>query len=258
MRQHLAVRRAAARGQRHQQRALEPAAVLVAALEVHVGWPRQLGVARQHRFVARTGVEPDVENVALALERVPPHDGHVRPAGQELLDRPLVPGVGAVLLEHAPRPCRPAPCVSTRLAARRAVDARESARPRRAGARCTSPAGSTTMLKMRSRPQAGNPLHLVVDGVLRRLAQRRAAGRRRTAIAGVAVHADEPLRRGEEDHRVVAAPAVRVLVRERFPMPQPARARAAPPRPSGSRRTRAAPPKSSTVSRKCPPGPIGA
>ncbi len=36
----------------------------------------------------------------------------------------------------------------------------------------------------------------------------------------LAVQADEPLRRGEEDHRVVAAPAVRVLVRERLPMPE--------------------------------------
>src|SRR6185295_19786127 len=31
-----------------------------------------------------------------------------------------------------------------------------------------------------------------------------------------------PLRRGEEDHRVMAAPAVRVLVRERLAMPKPA------------------------------------
>ena len=38
----------------------------------------------------------------------------------------------------------------------------------------------------------------------------------------VAVQPDEPLRRGEEDHRVVAAPAVRVLVLERLAVPEPA------------------------------------
>ena len=43
--------------------------MLVAAFEVDVGRPRQLGPDRQHRLVARAGVEPDVEDVHLALER---------------------------------------------------------------------------------------------------------------------------------------------------------------------------------------------
>ena len=42
-----------------------------------------------------------------------------------------------------------------------------------------------------------------------------AAGRR-----GFAVHGDEPLRRGQEDHRVVAAPAVRIAVAELGAMPE--------------------------------------
>ena len=78
-----------------------------------------------------------------------------------------------------------------------------------------------TMLKMRSRPQRRDPFHLMVDGVPRRLAQRP----RLAVVAGddrLAVQAHEPLRRGQEDHRVVAAPAVRVLVRERLPVPEPA------------------------------------
>ena len=37
----------------------------------------------------------------------------------------------------------------------------------------------------------------------------------------LAVHAHEPLGGGEEDHRVVTAPAVRVLVLERFAVPEP-------------------------------------
>ena len=42
------------------------------------------------------------------------------------------------------------------------------------------------------------------------------------AISRFTVQADEPLRRRQEDDRVVAAPAVRVLVRERLAMPEPA------------------------------------
>ena len=62
-------RRRAARAETDEQRALEPAAVLVAALEVEVRRPGQLRPERQHRLVARARVEPDVEDVVLALER---------------------------------------------------------------------------------------------------------------------------------------------------------------------------------------------
>ena len=95
-----------------------------------------------------------------------------------------------------------------------------------------------TMLKMRSRPQAGIHFTWWSMACCAACAQRP----RLAVLAGddrVAVHPDEPLRRGEEDHRVVAAPAVRVLVLEVLAVPQPRRARAAPPRPSGWRRTRA-------------------
>ena len=102
----------------------------------------RFGVARQHGLVARPGVEPDVEDVALALERRAAARRARQAGGQELLDRPLVPGVGAVLVEHRRRllderrssapprrtSCSPPP---------------GSARPTRAGARCTSRAGSS-------------------------------------------------------------------------------------------------------------------
>ena len=93
----------AARAEADEQRALEPAAMLVAALEVDVGRPGQLGPGGQHRLVARPGVEPDVEDVALAFERgaAARRAGHA--LGDELLDRPLVPGVGAVHVEDAGR-----------------------------------------------------------------------------------------------------------------------------------------------------------
>jgi hypothetical protein len=69
-------------------------------------------------------------------------------------------------------------------------------------------------------PPRRDPLHLVIDGVLRRSAQR-AALAVFARDGRVAVHAHEPLRRGQEDDRVVAAPAVRVLVLELLAVPQP-------------------------------------
>ena len=76
---------------------------------------------------------------------------------------------------------------------------------------------------MRSWPQAGIHFTSWSIGVERRL---RAAScgscRHRTRNRRFAVHADEPLRRRQEDDRIVAAPAVRVLMRERLAMPQPA------------------------------------
>ena len=67
----------------------------------------------------------------------------------------------------------------------------------------------------------GNPLHLVIDRVQRRLAQ----GLRRVAVGRddrLAVHPHEPLRRRQEDDGVVAAPAVRVAVLVRLVVPEPA------------------------------------
>ena len=64
-----------------------------------------------------------------------------------------------------------------------------------------------------------DPLDLVVDRVERRLAQRRLPA---VDAPASPIEVDEPLRRREEDHRVVAAPAVRILVRERLAVPQPA------------------------------------
>ena len=102
----------------HQHRALEPAAVLVVALEVEVGRPAQFRVDGQHGLVARARVEPDVEDVLLALERRPAARRAREPGRQEVLDRALVPGLGAVLLEQRGRLRRPAaasawPCRTT-------------------------------------------------------------------------------------------------------------------------------------------------
>ena len=61
--------------------------------------------------------------------------------------------------------------------------------------------------------------NMVVDCVAGRIAQRP-----RLAVLAedhrVAVHPHEPLRRGQEDHRLVAAPAVRVLMLELRRVPE--------------------------------------
>ena len=124
-----------------EQRALEPAAMLIASLEVHVRRPRQLAAERQHRLVARSGVEPDVQNVALALELGAATGRAGESVRNEFRERALVPRVGAIDVEHAGGAFDELGC-QQRLAALHAVDGRDRERPRRADARCTSRADS--------------------------------------------------------------------------------------------------------------------
>ena len=128
----------------------------------------------------------------------------------------------------------------------------ESAHPRRAGARCTSRGGSRACSTAGRVPTPGSTRPRG-----RRL-RARAARSVRVGTAEHAVHPDEPLRRREEDHRVVAAPAVRVRVLERLAVPQARRAPRAPLDVTGFASNTRCPPNSSTVSRKWPPGPTGA
>src|SRR5712692_9731594 len=61
----LAVRRFALQSDADQQRAMEPAAILIAAFQIHIGGPRQAVFRRQNGEMAGSGVEPDIENVSL-------------------------------------------------------------------------------------------------------------------------------------------------------------------------------------------------
>src|SRR3974390_2280931 len=56
----------------HQQRTLEPSAVLIATPDVHVRWPRQSEALVEHGEVARSGIEPNVENVVFLAEFTAP------------------------------------------------------------------------------------------------------------------------------------------------------------------------------------------
>ena len=156
VREHRAVRGAAVRRRRGQQRAVEPAAVLVAALEVEVGGPAQVRARLEHGRVADAGLEPHVEDVGLLDAAVVPAAAGQRRAGrQELLGRALEPGVGA-LGRRTARSTRSNDRVveQQRLAALLAVEDRDRHAP---GALARdAPVGPVRdHAEMRLRPQAG-------------------------------------------------------------------------------------------------------
>ncbi len=98
MRQHGPVGRAAVGDDAGQQRAVEPAPVLVRAFQVQIGGPP---LARlEHRGIAHPGFEPDVEDVALFLEIASAAVRAGRSGRQQVGRRPFEPDVGAVRLHH--------------------------------------------------------------------------------------------------------------------------------------------------------------
>ena len=183
---------------------------------------------------------------------VPPHVGHASPGGRNSVGRPLVPGVGAVRRRTPTPPARPAPASGP---PRRTSCSPPpgSARPTRAGARCTSRGGSRHVVDAVAAPGR--------DPLRRRGRWPRAPASRSVRVlpadGRLAVHADEPLRRREEDHRVVAAPAVRIRCWKVSRCQSRPRSFSASSILGFASKTRW-PPNSSTVSRKCRPGPTGA
>jgi hypothetical protein len=163
------------------------------------------------------------------------------PLGQELLDGPLVPRVGAVL-SNTPAARSTSAVVSTARRTR-AGHGRDRHAPRALPR--DAPVGPV-------RDHVVNPL----------LAPRRqplhpADRLERTGPQVGAVHRDEPLRCREEDHRVVAPPAVRVLVvvvSRCHSRPRSASAAST----FGFASNTCSPANSPTSSRKCRPGSTGA
>src|ERR1043165_6736430 len=84
------------------QRRLEPAAMLLVALEVDVGGPGQLRPRPQHGDLRAARVEPDVENVALLA--VLALDALRARRAVEVGRRAVEPGVGAFALEELLHP----------------------------------------------------------------------------------------------------------------------------------------------------------
>src|SRR5262245_59782171 len=70
MRHHRLVRRSIPCSYGGQQRAIEPATMLVASFEVQVGRPRQVGMRFQYSGMADTGIEPYIQNIHLLHEAV--------------------------------------------------------------------------------------------------------------------------------------------------------------------------------------------
>ena len=97
MRHHRLVRSAAARAASFEQRGLEPAAMLVGALEIKLSRPGEVLALLKHEGVGAPGVEPDIENVVDLLPIVRIGDEAFKEA---LLGALLEPGIGALLLER--------------------------------------------------------------------------------------------------------------------------------------------------------------
>ena len=154
---------------------------------------------------------------------VPPHCRTGQPGSDELLEGPLVPRVGAVLVEDR-RGALDQVRRQDRLAAGRAIHRRDRHAPRPLAR--DAPVG--TVRQHVEDPVAAprrDPPDVPIDGLQAGLPQRAALGaaaavRRGALDERLAIHADEPLRRRQEDHRVVAAPAVRIRMGEILPVPE--------------------------------------
>ena len=204
---HLPVRRRAPRAETDQQRALEPAAVLVGAFEVQRQRPAQLRVVELHAFVARSGIEPDIEDVLLPLEVAAAARRAAHAGRQEVGQVPLVPGVRPMLLEQLGGALDNRR-VERRFTARHALQGGYRHAPR-ALAR-DAPVGPCRQHVADPLLAPGRePLDLGhgIQGALPQLAF---------------VHRDEPLGGGQEDDRAVAAPAVRIRMLHVAALPEAA------------------------------------
>ena len=210
MRHHLLVRSAAARADADEQRALEPAAELVGAFEIHLRGPVEPIGLGQHGKMRRAGLEPHVEDVVLLLQ-LRGAARAVRSGRQQLLRRVRVPRVRAFALEkrqHVAQRGRVRQIVA--LAAPLAAKNDERHAPESLPRNATSPAGRRSCRACGRVPtRAAISLSRFPQAPSRAAAALRRGNRLRSRI-----HLNEPLLGGAEDHGIVAAPAVRIAVRE--------------------------------------------
>ena len=209
VREHIGVGRHALDPHADHEGGVEPAAMLVRSLEIDdaSALPRALPVGGElrvgdlRRAVRGPRVEPHVEDVALFAERAARLAGWAgEPLVHETLDRQLEPGVGAALarerggtLDH--------PAIEEGLAAALAVE-RGNAHAPRALARQTPVRPRAHRFTDAIARALGLPAHLAFDRF------------ERAVTVAAMIHDHEPLTRGAEDHRLAAAPAVRVGVGE--------------------------------------------
>ena len=94
-----AVWRCALESDADQQRAMEPAAVLIAAFDVHIRGPGQFVGGGEHGQVARAGIEPDIQNVGFLAELGGAALGASHAGRQQFGGGALIPDVGGVFGE---------------------------------------------------------------------------------------------------------------------------------------------------------------
>ena len=202
MREHFAERWLVVGADAREQAGLEPAAVLVRALQVHVGGTAQLRPRVQHAGVRDTRLPPHIQDVVLGLELCAATARACGAFGKilgRLADEPRVRAF------DLPQSDDGVECSvgRDRLAALHAREHRDrdspGALPRDAPVRAVGDHRGDPV----DRP-SGDPLDCG-DGLQRTLAKRT------HSLCGF-VHRDEPLLGGAEDDRTLAAPAVRIAV----------------------------------------------
>ncbi len=185
----------AARRHAVEQRGLEPAAVLVAPLEIHVRGPAEILPVVEHRRVARAGVKPDIHNVGVLAQVAAATLRTDRELSDELFGRHRPPAAAAVLANLIGRAAH---AVSRQddLAAVLAVKGGDGHAPDALAA--DAPVGTVAHhIRDAVLAPVGDPFHLV--DTLERLVAEIGDG-------------DEPLIGGAENYRLLAAPAMRIGV----------------------------------------------
>ena len=182
---------------RGEQAGVEPAAMLVAAFKVEVGWCLELFSLLHDRGMRNTRVEPDIENVHFLTEIIMAAtwaDGAVR---QELFSFFFVPDIAARLFEKVGDMVHDL-AVGQSFIAFAAIEDRDRYAP--AALAADTPVGTVLdhVVDAVASP-VWNPLH-VVNMLKRFLAEL------------IGFHGDEPLFGGPEDDRFLAAPAVGIAV----------------------------------------------
>ena len=184
---------------RGEQAGVEPAAMLVAAFKVEIGWCLELFSLLHDRCMRNTGVEPDIENVHFLTEIIMAAtwaDGAVR---QELFGFFFVPDVAARLFEKVGDMVHDL-AIGQSFIAFAAIEDRDRYTP--AALTADTPVGTVFdhVVDAVASP-VRNPLH-IVDVLECFLAEL------------IGFHGDEPLLCSPENDRFLAAPTVGVAVRK--------------------------------------------
>ena len=194
------VRSVAVGAHRGEQRALEPTAVLVGALKVHIRRILQLGTVLADGLPGDAGIPPHVEDVLIGLKVMAAALGADAGLAQVALGSVGEPGVGALLVEELDDGVE-CGVVHDLLAAVGAGVAGDRHTPVTLAA--DAPVGTLLDHGTDAVGRVGRiPRDVLADLLAGLLAQ--------TGL----VHRDKPLVGGTEEHRVLAAPAVRIAVRD--------------------------------------------